>query len=99
MKLHKKFTSWVDAFVEQNVTDEAKKACDKWLMGFSEDNKPCQTTRHNDNDVTSSPYYTYNKYSVKYDKQQLPSAQPYQQNKSSSRPSFTTPQQQPTNAE
>ena len=98
MRLHKKFTGWVDTFVEENVKDEAKKACDKWLMGFSEDNKPCQTTRHNDNDTTKAPYYTYNKYSVKYEKMQQPTAtQPYQQVKSSSRPSSTTPQQQPSN--
>ena len=100
MRLHKKFTAWVDSFVEENVVEEAKKACDKWLMGFGEDSKQCQTTRHNDNDTTKAPYYTYNKYSVKYNKAQQPTAtQAYQQTKSSSRPSSTTPQQQLSNSE
>lgn len=100
MRLHKKFAAWVDAFVNGNVTEEAKLACDKWLMGFSEDNKACQTTRHTDNDITKAPYYTYNKYSVKYEQQQPPAAvQPVQQSKPSSRPSSTTPQQQPATNE
>lgn len=97
LKLHHKFAAWVDSFVEENVTEEAKEECDKWLMGLAEDNKPCETTRHTDNDTCKAPYYTYNKYSVKYDK--LPPAltvatATLPSSKSSSRPSSTTPQQQ-----
>ena len=35
-------------------------------MGRGEGNRPCHTTRNDQNNQSKAPYYRYNKYTVEY---------------------------------
>ncbi|XP_052215877.1 paired amphipathic helix protein Sin3a-like isoform X2 [Dreissena polymorpha] len=66
LKLHGKFSAWVDKWKKAHVTREQETKCSKWLNGDSGNNRPCITTK-GDIDVTDkSPYYKYTKYRVKF---------------------------------
>ena len=65
LKLHEKFDSWVKKWNKDNVTEDMEKQCSDWLMGESDDLKPCVTLKREIVADTVPPYYTYSKYKVK----------------------------------
>lgn len=70
MRLHNKFSSWLEKWRAEHVTADQVKECSDWLMGHGEGNKPCRTACSNQNKLNKPPYYPYNKYTVDYPEQQ-----------------------------
>ena len=65
LKLHEKFDRWLKNWNKDNVNEDMEKRCSDWLMGESDDMKPCLTFKRDIVADTVSPYYTYSKYKVK----------------------------------
>ncbi|XP_053386924.1 LOW QUALITY PROTEIN: paired amphipathic helix protein Sin3a-like [Mercenaria mercenaria] len=66
LKLHNKFSSWVEKWRKGNVTKEMEAKCNKWLMGETDNNRPCETSKREIDIPEKSPYYKYYKYKVQF---------------------------------
>ncbi|KAG4067430.1 hypothetical protein HA402_009667 [Bradysia odoriphaga] len=60
----KKFHSFVSSWKDKNVTDSQESQCSEWFMGRHVDLVSNVTTLHQNNDVSKTPYRTYNRYKV-----------------------------------
>lgn len=60
----KKFHNFVGKWCEQHVTDTMKTQCADWFMGRQSDLIPNITVKLQENDITKTPYQTYNRYEV-----------------------------------
>ncbi|XP_069103169.1 paired amphipathic helix protein Sin3a-like isoform X1 [Argopecten irradians] len=66
LKLHDKFSSWVDKWRAQNVTVDMEKECDDWMMGRGDDMRANETVCNKVCVEDTAPYYEYNQYRVTY---------------------------------
>lgn len=64
MKLHLKFSSWLNTWKNKNVSRSQEAACKDWLMGNVDKLRPCTTFVMSDNKLSQAPYYKYNRYRV-----------------------------------
>lgn len=67
LKLHDKFSSWIEGWREENLSEDQQSDCEAWLMGHGDDVVACTTTREPRGDEDSTPYFSYNKYRVEYE--------------------------------
>lgn len=67
LKLHDKFSSWIEGWREENLSEDQRSDCEAWLMGHGDDVVACNTTREPRGDEDSTPYFSYNKYHVEYE--------------------------------
>ena len=75
MRMHDKFSDFHSRWVEEHVTDEQDEATTEELMGHIDGLKPCTTRCFRNNKQTEPPYYLYNRFQVKYDKEDADSEQ------------------------
>ncbi|XP_052786837.1 paired amphipathic helix protein Sin3a-like isoform X2 [Mya arenaria] len=66
LKLHHKFSEWVEKWRKGHVTKDQESRCTKWLLGETGDNRPNVTTKVEIDKPDKSPYYQYAKYRVKF---------------------------------
>ncbi|XP_062620426.1 paired amphipathic helix protein Sin3a-like isoform X2 [Saccostrea cucullata] len=67
LKLHDKFSTWINRWREENLTEDQKSVCEDWLMGRTEDLVACTTTKESCGAEDATPYFTFNKYKVEYE--------------------------------
>lgn len=60
----KKFHNFVSSWKDRNVTENQISQCTEWFMGRHPDFVSNITTLHQNNDVSKTPYRTYNRYKV-----------------------------------
>lgn len=60
----KKFHNFVSSWKDRNVTENQLSQCSEWFMGRHADLVSNVTTLHQNNDVSKTPYRTYNRYKV-----------------------------------
>ncbi|XP_064596113.1 paired amphipathic helix protein Sin3b-like isoform X2 [Liolophura sinensis] len=77
LRLHNKFTNWVEKWKDAAVPAENVTACNQWLQGNppQPDSKDCKTICAKINNPDKAPYYTYNKYRVEYPDPPKPTAE------------------------
>lgn len=63
-KMSKKFHSFVSSWKEKNVTENQISQCNEWFMGRNADFVSNVTTLNQNNDISKTPYRTYNRYKV-----------------------------------
>ena len=64
--MHEKFDDLVSKWRDENVSAEMMNSTEEWLMGETDDMKPCETTPYKITEKEKSPYYQYQKYRVKF---------------------------------
>lgn len=64
LRLSERFKYWLKEWVSENVSDTQHKQCMDWLMGRSEGVVPNRTRVLTDNDISRTPYTSYNRYKV-----------------------------------
>lgn len=63
--MDRRFHKFVDKWCDENVTDDQRKQCNDWFMGKQPDQVPnIVTVKVQENDLTKTPYSTYNRYKV-----------------------------------
>nr|XP_022306846.1 paired amphipathic helix protein Sin3a-like isoform X1 [Crassostrea virginica]XP_022306847.1 paired amphipathic helix protein Sin3a-like isoform X1 [Crassostrea virginica] len=67
LKLHDKFTTWIENWRQENLTDDQREAATEWLMGRTADLVACTTTTESCGGPDATPYFSYNKYRVEYE--------------------------------
>ena len=63
-RLSSKFRVWLKKWASVNVSDVQHKHCIDWLMGRGEGVVPNRTRVLTDNDLSRTPYVSYNRYRV-----------------------------------
>jgi paired amphipathic helix protein Sin3a len=63
-RLSSKFRAWLKKWASANVSDVQHKQCTDWLMGRGEGVVPNRTRVLTDNDLSRTPYVSYNRYRV-----------------------------------
>lgn len=63
-RLGKKFRSWHNQWARENVSDQQQKASNDWLMGRGDGVVPNRTRVLTNNDISKTPYRTFNRYRV-----------------------------------
>ncbi|XP_072393755.1 paired amphipathic helix protein Sin3a [Diabrotica undecimpunctata] len=61
-----RFRSWLKEWTSEHVSDIQVKQCTDWLMGRCDGVVPNRTRVLTDNDLTRTPYVSYNRYRVEH---------------------------------
>jgi len=65
LRLHKKFSVWVNKWLEEHTSKADIDSCNDWLIGNIPDLKTCSTTIQTNNSLEKAPYYQHNRYVVR----------------------------------
>jgi hypothetical protein len=66
MHRHDRFTALVDRWLNKSASKADVELCENFLLGRRAGLQPCETIKEIVSDESTAPFYTYNRYHVKY---------------------------------